>query len=256
MNTITLTFVGLIAHVLTMGNVQRAVFVNAPMHNARIVVAAADVIEARGLVEEASSEPGQRVFSLNDQHLTLETGTTEATIAEASFARYVPSLAAISDATEIRDEVEDGILFEGAHAYLDLRGGRLSAADGTIQQAVFPGSRFRSAQCVAMSVKYTVESAGDSVILRGTDGALLRIRAGATARVINDPPPSFTTPHYHMYSMILKDVTHVSSPRPTGKACATDDRERPGVGRLKVASAALAPKPLMVEVDCSNSQWP
>jgi hypothetical protein len=256
LNAITLTFVGLIAHVLTMGNVQRAVFVNAPMHNARIVASAVDVIEASGLVEEPWSEAGQRAFSLNGQHMTLETGTSDATVAEASFARYVPSLAAISDATEIRDEVEDGVLFEGVHAYLDLHGGRLSAADGTTQQATFPGSRFRSAQCVAMSVTYTAESAGDSVVLRGSDGALLRLRAGATARVINDPPPSFTTPHYHMYSMILKDATYVSSPRATGKACATDGRERPGAGRLKVSSNALAPKLLITDVNCSNSSWP
>ncbi|MEA2766815.1 MAG: hypothetical protein QOK07_3219 [Gemmatimonadaceae bacterium] len=77
--TVTLIFTGLICHVLTMENIQRAVFVNAPMPDARIVV---------------------------------------------SFARYVPSLSVLSDATDIREEVESGVLFEGAHAYLDLLGGR------------------------------------------------------------------------------------------------------------------------------------
>src|SRR5437763_1076940 len=76
LNTITLTLVGLIAHVLTMSGVQRAVFVNAPMHDARIIVEATDVIETRGLVEETSSDPSQRVFAINGEYMTLDDGLT------------------------------------------------------------------------------------------------------------------------------------------------------------------------------------
>jgi hypothetical protein len=121
LNTITLTFAGLICHVLTTGNIERAVFVNAPTHDAQIAVPAADVVEVHGLVEEPSPNPSERVFAINDQHLTLNSGRTERTVADMSFARFVPAMATISDMTGVRDEVEDGVLFEGAHAYLDFQ---------------------------------------------------------------------------------------------------------------------------------------
>lgn len=122
--------------------------------DARITVRAADVIAVYGLSEEPSDDPSQRVFAINGQHLTLDNGLTGPTFTDASYARYVPSLMAISDATDIREEVERGVLFEGAHAYVDLRGGMLSAAEGTVVTAVFTGARSRAPQCVAMSVSY------------------------------------------------------------------------------------------------------
>lgn len=268
MNTITLTFAGLICHVLTTGNIERAVFVNAPTHDAQIAVLAADVIEVRGLIEEPSANPSERVFAINDQHLTLNSGASGRTVADASFVRYTPSLAAISDTTGLRDEVEDGILFDGAHAYLDLQGGRLSANDGTLQQTVFTGGPAEITQCLALQVVYTVETGLDSVALTGTNGAILRLRTGTTARVSNEPPPGFTIPHFQMYSMILKDVTLFGSPHGTGQACAPDgtippyakdDRGSPK-GRFVIAAnslKSLKPRPeVPLDESCSDSHFP
>ncbi len=182
-----------------------------------------------------------------------------------SFARYVPSLAAISDTTGLRDEVEDGVLFEGAHAYLDFQGGRLSADDGTLQQTVFTGGPTEITQCLAKLVVYTVETDFDSVALTGTDGAVLRLRAGATARVTNEPPPEYTTEHFEMYSMILKDATFVATPHGTGQLCApdgtvlsyvTDDHGSPN-GRFVIAANSLRPRPKVdIDASCSDSHYP
>ena len=268
MNTITLTFAGLICHVLTTGNIERAVFVNAPTHDAQIAVSAADVVEVRGLIEEPSANPSERVFAINDQHLTLNSGRTERTVADMSFARFVPALAAISDMTSVRDEVEDGVLFEGAHAYLDFQGGRLSADDGTLQQTVFTGGPTEITQCLAKHVVYTVETDLDSVALTGTNGAILRLRAGTTARITNEPPPEYTTEHFEMYSMILKDATFVATPHGTGQLCApdgtvlsyvTDDRGSPR-GRFVIAAnslKSLKPRPKVpLDESCSDSHYP
>jgi hypothetical protein len=268
LNTITLTFAGLICHVLTTGNIERAVFVNAPTHDAQIAVPAADVMEVRGLIEEPSANPSERVFAINDQHLTLNTGRTERTVADMSFASFVPALAAISDMTGVRDEVEDGVLFEGAHAYLDLQGGRLSADDAALHQAVFTGGRTEITQCLAKQVVYTVETDLDSVALTGNDGAVLRLRPGTTARITNEPPPEFTTEHFDMYSMILKDATFVATPHGTGLSCApdgtvqqyaTDDHISPK-GRFAVAAnslKSLKPRPKVpFDESCSDSHYP
>ena len=268
LNTITLTFAGLICHVLTTGNIERAVFVNAPTHDAQIAVSAADVVEVRGLIEEPSANPSERVFAINDQHLTLNSGRTERTVADMSFARFVPAIAAISDMTDVSDEVEDGVLFEGAHAYLDFQGGRLSADDGTLQQTVFTGGPAEITQCLAKHVVYTVETDLGSVALTGTDGAVLRLRAGTTARITNEPPPEYTTEHFEMYSMILKDATYVATPHGTGQLCApdgtvlqytTDDHGSPK-GRFVIATnslKSLKPKPKVpLDESCSDSHFP
>ncbi len=268
MNTITLTFAGLICHVLTTGNIERAVFVNAPTHDAQIAVLASDVIEVRGLIEEPSANPSERVFAINDQHLTLNSGRTERTVADMSFASFVPAIAAISDMTGVRDEVEDGVLFEGAHAYLDFQGGRLSADDATLHQAVFTGGPTEITQCLAKQVVYTVETGLDSVALTGTDGAVLRLRPGTTARITNEPPPEFTTEHFDMYSMILKDATFVATPHGTGLSCApdgtvlqsaTDDHVSPK-GRFAIAAnslKSLKPRPKVpLDQSCSDSHVP
>jgi hypothetical protein len=238
-----------------MGNIERAVFVNAPMHDARIVVSAVDVVDVRGFIEEPSADPSERVFAINDEHLTLNSGASGQTVTDASFTRYVPSLSVISDATDIRDEVEAGVLFEGAHAYLDLMGGRLTADDKSIEQAVFTGGRTQLTQCLARQVIYTANTDASSVALTGTNGAVLRLRAGAAARVTNDPPPEYTIPHFHMYSMILKDATFVASPYATGQACVADDRGSRR-GRFAIAPNSLSPKTDDFSSACSNSNYP
>jgi hypothetical protein len=265
LNTITLTFAGLICHVLTTGNIERAVFVNAPAHDAQIAVPAADVIEVRGLIEEPSALPSERVFAINGEHLTLNSGAGGRAVADMSFARYLPSLAAISDTTGLRDEVEDGVLFDGAHAYLDLQGGRLSANDSTLQQTVFIGGPAETTQCLALQVVYTVETGLDSVALTSSNGAVLRLRAGTTARVTNEPPPGFITPHFQMYSMILRDVTLFATPQATGQACAPDGTVLPYAtddrgsrkGRFVIAANSLKPRPdFDTSAACSDSRYP
>jgi hypothetical protein len=253
MESFTVIFVGLIAHVLTSGHVQRAVLVNAPMHDARIVVRAADVLEVRGLTEEQSADASERVFAINDLHLMFDGGSGP-TMPDASFARYVPSLIDISNGSALRDEVEEGTIFEGAHAYIDLRGGTLSAnGNDAIEEAVFRSTRTSTTQCVARSVSYSVPSNGEPVVIRSTNGAVLRLRAGASARVINDPPPTFTVPHYHMYALILKDAAAVAMPHATGRSCSGDEHPR---GRFVRSANSLQMIPNDLEVDCSNSRFP
>lgn len=256
MDTVTLIFTGLICHVLTSGDIERAVFVNAPTHVARIVVAAPDVVEVRGLPEERSHNPGERVFLLNDRHLILNSGAAGRTVVTASFARHVTSLSRISDATSIRDEVEAGVLFDGAHAYVDLRGGQLSADEGMLQEVAFAEGRAHMTECLTMQVIYTAKSGAGQVTFAGTDGELLSLRAGATARLSNEPPPDFTIPHYHMYSMLLKDATYVATPHATGRSCAADDRT-PQRNRFGINSNALAPRPnVPFDQSCSPSGYP
>ena len=139
------------------------------------------------------------------------------------------------------------------------------ANDRTLQQTVFTGGPAEITQCLALQVIYTVETGLDSVALTGTNGAILSLRAGATARVTNEPPPGFTTPHFQMYSMILKDVTLFGSPHGTGQACAADgtvlpytaDVRGPRKGRFTIAANSLKPRPLVpFDQSCSDSHFP
>jgi len=102
-------------------------------------------------------------------------------------------------------------------------------------------------------VKYVAAAPNGSVTIRGANGAMLRLRAGATARVINEPPPAYTTPHYHMYAMILKDAHVVATPRSTGRSCGTTDHA-PGDRLHRVANGRIVSS--SVDIDCSNSHWP
>jgi hypothetical protein len=260
MGNVTFLFVGLIAHVLTTNGVQRAVFVNAPMHDAQIIVQSKDVIYVSGFEEAPAATFEERVFVINEQHVTLNPGAGRRTNTDVSFARYVPSLTSISDATEVRDEVEDGELFDGVHAYLDLNGGSLSAVETSVREVVFRGAASNVRGCLAMSVAYVVPAGVKGVVLSSSGGATMRLRAGAVVHVINTPPPSYTMPHFHMYGLILKNASYVASPYATGNSCSTDSRIEPRKGRLAPVATAIKPtlpiRPENLDVDCTSSRYP
>src|SRR5687768_11061644 len=100
MDTLTILFAGLIAHVLTDGGAQRAVLVAAPMHEARLIVAPTDVLENRGF---ASDAPGN--FQLEGEHVTIDGIPRGDAMFEASYQRHVPKLSRITNGRTLLPEI-------------------------------------------------------------------------------------------------------------------------------------------------------
>jgi hypothetical protein len=58
-------------------------------------------IDVSGFEEEVAANVAERIFAINDQHVTLDAGGSPRTNADVAFIRYVPSLISISDATAV-----------------------------------------------------------------------------------------------------------------------------------------------------------
>lgn len=252
---ITILFAGMIAHVLTSGGEQRAVFIAAPQHVVRLYVRAEDIVEVYGF-REVASLAGERTFDLAGERLSLESGAHGPTIRTDALRTHVVGLSAITDATALRDEVERGELFDGASAYLDLHGGVLDVDEQSVTREISYHLDSRDVVvCAAWGVRYTAPVAGDAVTLRGAGGAILRLRPGAVARIENLPPADYRDPHFHAAMMILKNVSTIASPAFTGRQCGGhDEAAPPRIGRIR---ATAVPVPLTVGApDCTITQWP
>ena len=230
MDTLTILFVGLIAHVLTDGGAQRAVLVNAPQHDARLIVDAADVIENRGFERDARG-----AYKLEGEHLTIDGIPKGDATFEASYLRNVPSLTRISDGTTLIPEIESASPSEAVAAYLDLGRGTFSANETWGSSVTFGRSR---AMCIASAIAFRADNSGE-VAFRTDSGKVLRVRGSATVRVVNDPPLGANGTHFHMYAHLLRDATKLDEPERAG-SCGT---------RRRVASHGPS-------VECSNTQWP
>jgi len=231
MDTLTILFVGLIAHVLTDGGAQRAVLVNAPQHEARLIVAAADVIENRGFERDARG-----AFKLEGEHLMIDGIPKGDAIFEASYLRSVPSLTRISDGTTLIPEIETASPSDAVSAYVDLGRGTFSTADTWGSQVTFGRTK---AMCIASTVAFRAPASGE-VVFRTDSGKTLHIKGNATVQIFNDPPLGANGTHFHMYAKLMRDATKIEEPVHAG-AC--------GGGRRRVATHGA-------NFECSNSQWP
>jgi hypothetical protein len=234
MDVLTIVFMGLIAHVLTDSGAQRAVFVAAPSHEARLIVETADVIENRGFERDANG-----AFKLEGERITIEGIAKGDATFEANFLRNVPSLARISDGRTLIPEIETASPHPAVAAYLDLGRGTFSAGETYGSRAAFGNA---PAQCVASSVRFSAPTTG-AVTFVTASGKSLRVRGGATVRISNEPPPTVRGTHFHMYANLFADATTIAEPVPAG-ACGTTEG-----GRRRVATHSVDP-------NCSNSHWP
>jgi len=230
MDTLTILFVGLIAHVLTDGGAQRAVLVSAPQHEARLIVAAADVIENRGFERDARG-----AFKLEGEHVMIDGIPKGDATFEASYLRSVPSLTRISDGTTLIPEIETASPSDAVAAYVDLGRGTFSTADTWGSQVTFGGSK---AMCIASTIAFRAPASGD-VVFRTDSGKTLRIKGNATVQILNDPPLGANGTHFHMYAKLMRDATKIEEPVRAG-SCG---------GRRRVASHGI-------DIACSNSQYP
>src|SRR5215210_3749965 len=153
MDTLTILFAGLIAHVMTDGGAQRAVFVAAPQHEARLIAAPADVLENRGFPSD-----GRGMFRLEGEHITIDGIPRGDATFEASYLRNVPSLTRISDGTTLIREIESASPHEAVAAYVDLGRGTFSMAESWNTQVVFGKSK---AMCIASTVAFRAPTSGD-----------------------------------------------------------------------------------------------
>jgi hypothetical protein len=256
MDTLTIIFAGLIAHVLTAGGIQRAVIVAAPNHTARLILRASDIVSESGppLAEDSGAPAGERWFDIAG--LTIKFGGLPAgtPTVDSSFAEHVVPLSMISDATEIRPEVDAGRLFSGAVAYVDLPAGVMSARDLFPQEVTFDGSRWSGAKCLAEHVVFIARApTSDAIQIRASSGATVTVRAGAVLRIENEPR-SVIAPHFNMYQQLLVGNTTFSLPLRTGNSCESALSNGPvsthsgfmGHPRAEVADSS----------ECTNSQWP
>jgi len=236
MDTLTILFVGLITHVLTDGGAQRAVLVNAPQHEARLIVDAADVIENRGF--ECDARGG---FKLEGEHVMIDGIPAGDPTFEASYLRHVPGLLRISDGTRLIPEIETASPHEAVAAYVDLGAGTFSASDTYDHQTTFGNGR---PECLARIVTFRAPAPRGEVAFVTASGKSLRVRGSATVTIGNDPPAGTRGTHFHMYAHILADATYVAEPVATGSSCGGGGRRR--VSAHDVAANALSS-------DCSNT---
>jgi len=232
MDTLTILFYGLIAHVMTDGGAQRAVFVNAPMHEARLIVAESSIIENRGFARDE-----QGAFVLEGEHVVIDGIPKGDAMFEASYLRNVPSLTRISDGTTLIPEIETASPSDAVSAYVDLGRGTFSAVETWGSQATFGRSR---AMCVASTVAFRAPANGE-VVFRTDSGKTLRIKSSTIVQLSNAPPLSASGNHFHMYMKLLRDATKIEEPVKAG-SCG-------GGGRRRVTTHTP-------EIVCSNIQYP
>jgi hypothetical protein len=264
MDTLTIIFAGLIAHVLTAGGIQRAVIVAAPNHTARLMLRSSDIVSESDppLAEDAGAPAGERWFGIAGLAIKLGGLPAGTPIVDSSFAEHVVPLSMISDATEIRSEVESGRLFSGAVAYIDLPAGLMSAPDLYPQEVTFAGSQWPGAKCLAQHVVFTSGAVESSQIqVRASTGATVTLRAGAILRVENEPTSSMD-PHFNLYQQLLVEGTTFVLPLRTGNSCTSDLTIASASARNAVAAAHLHTRPLGVEAldigspECTNTRFP
>ena len=131
-------------------------------------------------------------------------------------------------------EIESASPHDAVAAYLDLGRGTFSANETWNVQVTFGKS---APMCIASTVAFRAPTSGD-VTFRTDSGKSLRVRGGATVRVVNDPPIANGT-HFHMYARLILDETMLNEPATIG-SCS---------GRRRVATHTFA-------AGCSDSQWP
>lgn len=234
MDTLTILFVGLIAHVMTDSGAQRAVLVSAPLHEARLVIEAGDVLEVTGFTTDAAGR-----YRLDGERLTIEGLPAGDATFEASYLRHVPSLTKISDGMTLVPEIQNASPHEAVSAYLDLGRGTFSVPEFSSVQLRFGKSR---PYCLARVVAFRAPVTG-GVVFRTASGKSLRIRGDAVVRISNDPPASTNGTHFHMYARLFSDAVTIPEPVVTGRSCT-------GHGRRRVTPQTS------ITVDCSNGNYP
>lgn len=256
MDSLTIIFVGLITHLITPSGIGRAVLISAPLHSPRIVVAAEDVIDV-SLTEEQTT-PGDRSFSISGEHIRFHGLSHEVPLRDPSYFAHVPQLTRISDGTRLLPEIERAESHPAVAAYVDVTGGRFAVEELEQLEVRFERSRWLGPKCMARDVVFTANVTGNSVELQTDSGRFLRLRAGATIRIENEPPDSTGDSHLFMYSQILTDATHVVEPTPTGRGCNSTLPERRPAQSTDSTYAAwrhrMRPNP--ITLGCSNSNWP
>jgi hypothetical protein len=254
MDTITIIFAGLIAHVLTAGGIQRAVIVAAPSHAARLILRSTDIVAESGpqFAEEAGAPEGERWLTIAGSTIKLGGLPSGTPTVDASFMEHITPLSMISDATDIRPEVDAGRVFSGAAAYIDLPAGFLSARDLSADEVTFDGSRWPGAKCLAQHVVFTSRAATEAIQLRASSGATITLRPGAVLRVENEPTTSLA-PHFHMYEQLLVGSTAFAVPVSTGNSCAPNP---PNTLRIAAAGRRHIRPTIETQASCSDSRYP
>ena len=252
MDVVTILFTGLIAHVLCDSGQQRSVFIAAEQHVPRIVVASADVIDARGFPEQGSSRT-ERIFVIGDEHVVLHGTAPGSTLYDSAYRLSVPSLARLSGGAALIGEIERGERHPSAAAYLDLGGGTFTVAD-YYDKRVSLGSG-RAPFCMARTVAFRTQPAGSYVEFRSESGSFVRVRSGATIRVQNDPLVPGAGSHFHMYGSILAGAPEIPEPESTEQTCSiAQSTARRSDRRLETHRGA--PRADAVTPSCSDSQYP
>lgn len=257
MDTITIIFAGLIAHVLTAGGIQRAVIVAAPSHNARLIINSADIVSESGplIAEDSGAPEGERWFAIAGSTIKFGGLPSGTPTVDASFIEHIAPLSLISDAVDIRPEIDSGRLFSGSSAYVDLPAGVLSARDLFEDEVAFDGSRWIGAKCLAQHVVFTSRAAAsDTVQIRSSSGATVSLRAGAVLRIENEPSLSMA-PHFNMYQQLLVGSTTFAPPIGTGNSC-TSGASQASSSIHSTAGRHLHIRPDDVGPSCSDSRYP
>jgi hypothetical protein len=160
----------------------------------------------------------------------------------------------ISNATDLRPEIDSGRLFSGAAAYVDLPAGVMNARDLYPEEVTFDGSTWTGAKCLARHVVFISRAAAsDTVQVRSSSGATVTIRAGAVLRIENEPTTSLA-PHFNMYQQLLVGSTAFAIPVGTGNSC-TSNASNATVSSHN-ASARHLHIHTLVDPSCSDSRYP
>jgi hypothetical protein len=169
---------------------------------------------------------------------------------------HITPLSMISDATDLRPEVDSGRLFSGAIAYVDLPAGVMSARDLFTDEVTFDGSRWSGAKCLAQHVVFTSRAAAsDTVQVRSSSGATVTLRAGAVLRIENEPTTSLA-PHFNMYQQLLVGSTTFAIPVGTGNSCTSDASNAPASSHNASGRHLHIRADSLVDPSCSDSRYP
>ena len=267
MKTITIIFMGLIAHVNQPWSLNNtAVIPNAHGHQAEMRVPKAAVLNPQDpWIKQQRIEHDSYVIPL--QGLNVRVNKTRGVFAGLSpeLIAAMPPLKALAPTCKLKSEVRSRTVTPDLASFIDYRGGRLTPDTYFPKKLGILNTPWSDGRCVVCKIRYEADlhgNEGEMVFIQGDGTKHTMILAGnSVLEVSNEPiPGAAETP-----DQIAKDAespdgghfqNHYSIFQPCNRPTAVPsnkDCDKKEICAVAAASVAHAPFPL---ADCTNSHYP
>ncbi|HUP61519.1 MAG TPA: hypothetical protein VNA69_13985 [Thermoanaerobaculia bacterium] len=261
MKTITIIFIGLIAHVNQPWSFDNtAVVVNAHGHTANMSIPTSAVVNHDDpWLRQWPQINNSYVIPLKGLRVRLENTRGVFSDRSQTLIDSVPPLKKLAPTCKLKREIVARAKTDDVVAYIDYRGGRVSPDMFFAEKLVFEGTEWNDGRCVACRIRYDADLRGDEARLVFTDSDnehVLRVAGNSTVEVQNAPTvgtgfsiAGATSGHFgHHYSILQCDRAPV---RPVLNGVC----DKPDVCLTPSSTPTPFPTPTPFG-DCTGSNYP